>query len=64
MGNMDGWDIALLAAAGYIAVTALVRLMLRRRDEAIGRFRQQLAQEQRRRGADDNDRRSDRERAA
>ena len=64
MGNMDGWDIALLAAAAYIALTALVRLMLRRRDEAIGRFRQQLAQEQRRREADEPDRRSDRERAA
>jgi hypothetical protein len=32
---MDGWDIALLAVAGYIAVVALVRLMLRRRNQLI-----------------------------
>jgi hypothetical protein len=38
---MDGWDIALLAAAAYMAVTALVRLMLRRRDQMIEQLRKQ-----------------------
>jgi hypothetical protein len=29
----QGWELALLAAAAFIAVTALVRLMVARRDE-------------------------------
>jgi hypothetical protein len=36
---MDGWDIALVAAAAYMAVTALVRLMLRRRDQMLAELR-------------------------
>ena len=36
---MDGWDIALLAAAAYMAATALVRLMLRRRDQMLAELR-------------------------
>jgi len=57
---MDGWDIALLAVAGYVAVTALVRLMLRRRDQMVEQLRRQAAQraearrrENRRREADE-----------
>jgi len=46
---MDGWDIALLAAAGYLAVTALVKLMIRRRDQLREEFRQELEREKRRR---------------
>jgi hypothetical protein len=38
---MDGWDIALLSAAAYMAVTALVRLMLRRRDQMLEELRKQ-----------------------
>lgn len=45
---MDGWDIALLAAAAYIAVTALVRLMLRRRQQLWEQYRQQAEAEQER----------------
>ena len=36
---MDGWDIALLAAAAYMAATALVRLMLHRRDQMLEELR-------------------------
>ena len=32
---MDGWDISLLAVAGYLAVTSLVRLMRARRDRLV-----------------------------
>jgi heme exporter protein D len=32
---MDSWDYVLLAAAGYVAVVALVRLMLRQRKEVL-----------------------------
>jgi hypothetical protein len=39
--NMDGWDLALLAAAAYMAATALVRLMLRRRDQMLEELRKQ-----------------------
>lgn len=43
MENMDGWDIALLVIAAYVAVTVLVRLMIRRRDELMARLRQEMA---------------------
>jgi hypothetical protein len=46
---MDGWDVALLAVAGYVAVSALVRLMLARRDRLLAEFRAQMAEEKRRR---------------
>jgi len=39
---MDRWSVALLAVAGYVAVTALVRLMVRRRDQLLHEFRRQL----------------------
>jgi len=42
--EMDGWDIALLVVAGYVAVTALVRLMLRRRDQVVEALRRQAEQ--------------------
>ncbi len=45
---MDGWDIALLAAAGYVAVVAMVRLMRNRRDELISELRQQAETERQR----------------
>ena len=43
MGNLDAWQIALLVAAGYVAVTALVRMMRLRRDTLAGQFRAQYA---------------------
>lgn len=45
---MDGWSIALLLAAGYVAVMALVRIMLARRGTIVGELREQAAAEQRR----------------
>jgi hypothetical protein len=39
---MDGWDVALLVAAAYVAATALVRLMVRRRDQMLGDLRRQV----------------------
>ena len=46
MGNMEGWDIALLAAAGYMAVTALVRMMIRQRDRLVARLSKEAAKQQ------------------
>jgi len=46
MANMDGWDVALLAVAGYVAVTSLVRLMIRHRDLLTAKFRQEVKAEQ------------------
>ena len=42
---MDGWDIALLAIGGFVAATALVRLMIHRRNELV---RQLLLESQQR----------------
>jgi heme exporter protein D len=53
MGNMDGWDLALLVMAGYVAVVALVRLMIRRRDQVLGEFRRKLRQERQRKQAEE-----------
>jgi len=49
---MDGWDVALLVAAGYLAVTALVRLMIRRRNQLVEHFRRDVKREKRRRQAE------------
>ena len=32
---MDGWDVALVAIAGYVAIIALVRLMIGRRNQVV-----------------------------
>jgi len=44
---MDGWDIALLVLAGYLAVVALVRLMIRRRDQLLRQLELEVKQAQR-----------------
>ena len=44
---MDRWDLLLLAAAGYVAVLSLVRLMARRRNELVDEVRGQIAEHQR-----------------
>jgi len=41
---MDGWDLALMGAAGYAAVVGLVRLMIRRRNQLINELLQEAAQ--------------------
>ena len=46
---MDGWEVALWAIACYVGVTALVRLMRRRRDALQQQFRDQLEAERKRR---------------
>jgi len=49
---MDGWDLTLLLVAGYVAVTALVRLMARRREQMMADFRREVKEEKRRREAE------------
>ena len=48
MPNMDVWDWMLLAGAAYIAVTSLVILMLRRRDEVLAELDAQAQHEKER----------------
>ena len=38
MPNMDVWDWIILAVGAYLAVTVLVRLMRRRRDEVLAQL--------------------------
>ena len=45
MSTLDGWDWCLLCAAGFIAVSALVRLMRGHRNKVLGEFRGQMQQE-------------------
>jgi hypothetical protein len=46
---MDRWDWALLVLGAYVAVVALVRLMLGRRNHLLGQFREEVAKEKGRR---------------
>ena len=52
MENMDGWNLVLLAVAAYVAVVTLARMMIRRRDQLMGRFRREVEKEKRRRAAE------------
>jgi hypothetical protein len=45
---MDGWDIALLVVAAYLAVMGLVRLMRAQRDYWVAELRRQAEAEQQR----------------
>ncbi len=45
---MEGWSVALLVAAAYVAVSTLVRFMLARRNALVVELREQAAAEQRR----------------
>jgi hypothetical protein len=38
MPNMDVWDWVILVVGAYLAITALVRLMRRRRDEVLAQL--------------------------
>jgi hypothetical protein len=49
---MDGWDVALLAGAGYVAVTVLVRFMLAERNKLLADFQKQIEAEQARQRAE------------
>ena len=49
---MDAWNVALLLAAAYVAITALIRLMIRRRNEMMEKFRHEVEKEKRRREAE------------
>jgi hypothetical protein len=61
---MDGWDVALLVVAGYVAIMALVHLMIRRRDQMVEQFRKEMDKEKKRREAEERKRRFQREQAA
>jgi hypothetical protein len=39
---MDRWNWVLLIVGGYVAVVALVRLMLGRRNHLLGQFREEV----------------------
>jgi hypothetical protein len=43
---MDGWDVALGIVAAYLAVTALIRLMLAYRDKVLADFRAEIQRQQ------------------
>lgn len=64
MGNMDGWDVALLAMAGYVALVTLVRLMIRRRDQLLDELRRKVKQEKQRKEVEERSRKFRREQAA
>ena len=51
---MDGWNVAVLAGAGFVAVTGLVRLMLARRNRLVLDLREQAEAEQQRRRQSQN----------
>lgn len=48
MANMDSWTMVLLVVAGYVAVMALVRLMIRRRNQLFDRFQAEVEVEKER----------------
>ena len=48
MPPMDGWDIALFTATGYIAVISLVKLMRRHHERRQNDLRAQIEHEKRR----------------
>lgn len=45
---LNGTDIVLLAVTGVIAITALVRMMIARRDRLVAEVKQQVEEERRR----------------
>ena len=45
MQHMEVIDVVLLVAAAYVAVVALVRLMLKRRDQMVQQFRKEVERE-------------------
>ena len=49
MADMDVWNVVLLVAAAYLAVTCLARMMIRRRDQLTEQFRREVDKERARR---------------
>ena len=39
---MDRWDVLIVFVAGYVAITALVRLMTSRRNRLVNQVREQM----------------------
>jgi hypothetical protein len=64
MASMDGWDVAFLAVAGYVAVSSLVRMMINHRDKLTARFRQEVRAEQLRKETESARQRAGRRQAA
>jgi len=65
MPNMDVWSWVLLAVGGFIAVTSLVHLMRRRRDEVLAELTAQARDEQhKKRAAEAEDSRKKKAKAA
>jgi hypothetical protein len=44
---MDGWDLALIGMAGYVATIGLVRLMLNRRNQVVEELVEEAEQKRR-----------------
>jgi hypothetical protein len=51
MITWENWKIAVMAVTAYVAVTSLVRLMVRHRDASVQVLREQAEQASRRRHA-------------
>jgi hypothetical protein len=63
MSIMDGWSLVLLAAAAYLALIPLARLMKRRHDALVARLRRDWQEEQNRLAAEERQKlREERER--
>jgi hypothetical protein len=43
---LNGWDVAILLLAGYLAIILLVRLMRQRRDELVRELQKEVTLEQ------------------
>ena len=52
MQHMGIWSIVLLVVAAWMAVLSLVRLMAKRRNQIIERFRQEVEREKKNQEAD------------
>jgi hypothetical protein len=48
MDGLSRWDLVIWVVVAYVAVMALVRMMLRHRDSTMRKLRDELAAEQRR----------------
>jgi hypothetical protein len=45
--ELDKWDVLMIAAAAYVAVISLVRLMAARRDQVIRHLRTEIEKQRR-----------------
>jgi len=62
MSLLSGTELAILAVAAYVSITALVRLMHDRRDEMVVDYQARIAREQRRKQAEQRNERQRRAR--